>query len=318
MNEVLETTKFVVQNSDLIKINPQKIKEFSDSFSAQESKHWLLEGPVDFLNSSDEEKLHFMLLFNALSFSYWGEPKWSVEYRDTLYDGAWAMVVSLRKAIEDGYPILDFNYCSQISKEEFRRVLLGNIEIPLFNNRLNIVHEVGQKILDLFDGKVMNLLKVGNNNASKLSKLIIDTFPSFKDVSLFKGNEIYFYKRAQLFLADIYQMFQGEGIGSITGIEDLTACADYKLPQILRKIGILEYSNELINKIDNKIELASGSAEEVEIRSNTIWAVEYIKEEVKNLGHNINSIEINDQLWIASQSKAQDDKPYHRTRTTSY
>jgi len=30
------------------------------------------------------------------------------------------------------------------------------------------------------------------------------------------------------------------------------------------------------------------------------------------------SSEINDHLWLATQEKFPDDKPYHRTRTTAY
>ncbi len=71
-------------------------------------------------------------------------------------------------------------------------------------------------------------------------------------------------------------------------------------------------------KIDAKIEISAGSEEEVEIRANTIWAVELIKEEIRKHGGSITSNQINDYLWIQTQQKNPDDKPYHRTRTTAY
>jgi hypothetical protein len=146
----------------------------------------------------------------------------------------------------------------------------------------------------------------------------VQNFPSFQDISQYKGREIYFYKRAQLLVADIYQIFDGQSFGALTNVDKITACADYKLPQILRKLGILEYTTALAEKIDSKTEIPSNSAEETEIRANTIWAVEFIKEEVKKHSPKIMSFEVNDHLWLATQEKFDGDKPYHRTRTTAY
>jgi len=90
------------------------------------------------------------------------------------------------------------------------------------------------------------------------------------------------------------------------------------LPQILRRFGILEYDNSLAGKIDGKIEILHDSEEEIGIRANTVWAVEFIKEFVKARNPEITSMGIDDHLWLASQEKFPDEKPYHRTRTTDY
>jgi len=98
----------------------------------------------------------------------------------------------------------------------------------------------------------------------------------------------------------------------------LTACADYKLPQILRKLEILNYSRELAEKVDNKIELKKGCEEEIEIRASTIWTVKFIENELEKKIPKIDSLHVNDHLWLMSQNKSLGDKPYHRIRTTAY
>ena len=113
-------------------------------------------------------------------------------------------------------------------------------------------------------------------------------------------------------------MFRGKSYGGLKNIDKLTACADYKLPQMLRKFGILSYSLELSKKVDNKREIEQGSKEEVEIRANTIWAVELIKKELEKKIPEINSLHINDYLWLLSQDKSFKCKPYHLVRTTFY
>ena len=44
----------------------------------------------------------------------------------------------------------------------------------------------------------------------------------------------------------------------------LTMFADYRVPQILRELGIMIYDENLIRRIDSKIELRAHSYEEIE------------------------------------------------------
>lgn len=318
MNEVLSSTKFVMQNVKYVKINKGKIKEFTKHFNESHINHWLNQSPFDLTKLNDKDRLHFLLVFNAISFSYWGNSKWTIEYNGEKFDGAFGMIVTLGKALENGFPILDMKYLSNISEKDFEKIVNGNVRIPLFEERLEILREVGKVVLENFDGDFATLVKEANNGAIKLLGLIISNFPSFEDSYLYKGKRVYFYKRAQLLVSDIYQMFNNNGYGKLKNINQITACADYKLPKVLRDLGILEYNKELAEKIDKKTELYSGSEKEIEIRACTIWANEIIKRELKKRIPNINSIHINDHLWLLGQAKSKKDKPYHLTRTTAY
>ncbi len=295
-----------------------RLTDFASTFEHGSVHHWLSEAPFNFFHFSDEDKLHFLFVFNALSFCYWGEPKWTIDFEGKSHDGAWGMIMALGRAIQEGYNILNFNYCANLSAEDFDNILKANTEIPLFKERLGIINEIGRIAQEKYNGHLDNLVKAANKDSQKLLNLVISDFPVFKDESAYNGQTIFFNKRAQLLVSDIYQIFNGRGFGELKGIESITACADYKLPQILRKFGIFVYSEELAEKIDNKIELEHNSNEEIEIRANTIWAIEFIKQIVARGDHKIMSSEINDHLWLATQEKFPDDKPYHRTRTTAY
>ena len=86
MSKILDTTKLVVKNSDLVKINHKRVTEFSKGFDHGKAEHWLSAAPFNFSHFTDEEKLHFLFIFNALSFSYWGELKWAIEYKSKSYE----------------------------------------------------------------------------------------------------------------------------------------------------------------------------------------------------------------------------------------
>ncbi|MEK6840452.1 MAG: queuosine salvage family protein [Nanoarchaeota archaeon] len=318
-NNVLETTKFVVDNSKHVRINKNKIKDFCKNFNYHSIKNWMEYSPFNIESLSDNKKLHFLLIFNAISFSYWSNPKWSVEYNGKIFDrGSWSLVVALGRAIDEEIPILNPNYLSNISDKDLRHILRGNTTIPLFEERLKILREIGIVLVKRFDGDFSNLVKLAKKDAIKLVKLIVSNFSNFNDISEYGGKKIFFYKRAQALVEGIYSLFKGKGFGNLKNISKLTACADYKIPQILRKLGILVYDNELSGKIDNQIEIPKGNELEIEIRANTIWAVEYIKKELRVLSKNINSIHINDYLWLNAGSSSIKEKPHHLTRTIFY
>lgn len=315
MNKILETTKQVTDNAAHVTIDREQVAKYALSFAHGSTRHWLSAAPFDFSHLTDDEKLHFLFLFNALSFCYWGEPKWTVEYDGKSYDGAWGMIVALGRGTKASVPILDATYCAGISREDFSEILQGNVEIPLFEERWRIIKELGSVASQRSFGTVVNS---ANGDVRTLLNIILDTFPSFQDKSEYQGKTVCFAKRAQLLVSDIYNIFDGKGYGDLRGVDRLTACADYKLPQILRKFGILQYTPELAAKVDARIELPHDSPEEIEIRASTIQAVEWIKHEIQKHVPAITSIEINDHLWLATQEKFSDDKPYHRTKTTAY
>lgn len=318
MLPVLQTTQFVVDHAQFVAINDAQIALYADQFDDRHTKHWLSAAPFDLSSFNTQQKAHFLLLFNALSFCYWGEPKWTVTYEGKSYDGAWGMIVSLGKAIQAGIPLLDFSFCAHIDEKTFAEILSGNVPIPLFQERLRIIKEIGTVMTKTFDSDLRNLIKQSNNDVQTLLANILVSFPSFQDRSLYQEREILFAKRAQLLIADLCQMLKGTEYGHVDGVETLTACADYKLPQILRKLGILTYAPNLEKNIDTKMEILHGTPEEVELRAHTIWAVERLTREIRKRNPSILPMEVNDHLWLATQEKFPDDKPYHRTRTTAY
>lgn len=318
MNKILESCHFVSEQSQHVKINENKIIEFSNNFLQKNVTHWFANSPFTLTKIKTEELLNFLLIFNSINFSYWGKPKWQITYKDKeIKGGSYCMITSLGKALENNFPILDAKYLSEIDENDFAKILEGNIQIPLFKERLQIVREIGKSLLENFSGSFSNLIKQTQNDSQKLLDLLIKYFPSFQDEATYKGEKIYFYKRAQVLINDISQVCREE-FCQIKNTNKLTACADYKVPFVLRRLGILEYDESLSHKIDNKIELEKNSEEEIEIRANTVWANEIIKQKVQENFPNITAIQINDSLWLEGRKDFPEDRPYHLTRTTAY
>ncbi len=117
--------------------------------------------------------------------------------------------------------------------------------------------------------------------------------------------------------SDIIGAFDRKDFGYFEDPEYPAVFADYKIPQFLLNAGILNYSEKLLKKIKEKTLIKAGSKEEIEIRSSTIWAVEYLKEELLKLGKIFCAFEIDWILWNKSQ-KTKMEIPYHLTKTIFY
>jgi hypothetical protein len=119
-------------------------------------------------------------------------------------------------------------------------------------------------------------------------------------------------------VADISAAFEGRGWGQYEDIAALTAFADYKLPQVLRELGILSYHPDLAHQVDLRQNLAAGGEPEIEIRAMTLRAVEELKETFGRRGEVATSARVDQWLWQLGQLDRFRKRPYHRCRTIFY
>lgn len=79
-------------------------------------------------------------------------------------------------------------------------------------------------------------------------------------IFLSQGKKIAFYKRAQILLADFWGIVEERGDGSVPDLDDLTMFADYRVPQALVYLGVLRYSDSLMNTLkDGGVPYSRGS-----------------------------------------------------------
>jgi hypothetical protein len=95
---------------------------------------------------------------------------------------------------------------------------------------------------------------------------------------VYKGRQVFLYKRAQIFVADLWGAFGGQGYGEFKDISSLTIMADYIVPAVLQQLGILKFSPTLASTIEASGEICPGTEEEVELRACSIHAVEKMRE----------------------------------------
>lgn len=312
-DKILNSCNYVIENAEYVKINNNKIDELVNGIKNVNNMHWLQNSPYGILDLSTEEIVNFLLLYHTIGFSYWGNPKWTIKTEYSELDGAYAMMYLLISEVKNNSEFLKPTYLQNLTRDQLKKILKGNIEIPLFEERYSNIINMAKSINSNMDGNFYNYIKEINNDV-KLFQILIANFEYFNDVSIYKKKMVYFYKLAQLLTSDILHVREIKE-KAVVDYSHLLGCADYKIPQVMRNLGILEYSSELEELIDNKKEVLKDSNYEIEIRASTISAINIINSKMHG---GFCPIMINDYVWLMGQDSLNKVLPYHLTRTKFY
>lgn len=312
--KILDSIKYVVDNSNYVVINRNNIDNVISLLKESKREPWLNSDYLDLENFSQEQILFYLILCESLNFCYWdSDIKWKIEYKDEWYSGSFGLFYAISKAIKNGYNLLNIEYLENITIEELDEIFKGTTSIPLLKERFEIIKQLVSEYK-----QISNITQsMSANSDIELLNNIVNHFSNFRDISLYKGREIYFFKRAILLVGDL--ILNNSFISkSVKNDDNMTGCADYKIPQVLRHLGILEYSDDLTTLIDERQEIQHDSEMEVEIRANMLYAIELIKEKLHQNGIDMNSVQIDNALWLLSKNKEFKDKPHHLTKTIYY
>lgn len=153
-----------------------------------------------------------------------------------------------------------------------------------------------------------------------------------------------FWKRAQILVAETWAAFYPPDASlhplfpNDAAINELTMFADYRVPQILNHLRILDYPPALVKKLLSHEPFAPGCKEEISVRAASIVAVERVRQEIVRLKLSkqrkgeegkISSVLIDFYLWdLAKRIEVGEDTvneietaellPIHRTRSIWY
>lgn len=278
----MESAANISENSEFVAINRKAYPVFRTYLEKFQTFHTL---------ENEELDDTLRLLFSAINFCFWSfdesQSQNTRKVKDrlrTIYD-AWGL-----EGIKN------------FTDKQLTVLLQG---LYLTNERRMFIQETISFI------EYINFDFVGYLNKFKNLKDLVEDLvtrmPQYNDVSVHPTGKVYFYKRVQALIYSYRKQ-----ITSFDVTDELTALADYRIPQFLNSIGILDYSPELQQRIALGAEIKAGTQEEAEIRANTIQVIQELSQEFSIKPSDLDSI-----IWNASRELT-DRKPHHRTITTSY
>lgn len=319
---ILTSLQPVIDQARHVSLDSERMKRVAAGLAEREMP-W-----PDFGNLPDappEDRADFFFVSNAVNFAFTdfetGEV-FQVEIDGKIYQDADAMVACLRRAYQAGLPILAGSLLRRLDREQLAEIFTGSCRIPLLEQRLRQLTEVGAILEDEFQNRFHHFLSACPQRAyaggDGLLERVPAVFPPFQDERIYRGARITFLKRAQLLLWQLHSHFRGSGYFRLADVDRLTIFADYIVPMALRQRGVLRYSSALERRIQKRELLPEGSEEEVEIRALSVWACHRMTREINKRrpsGRQIIEPLLDAFLWF---NHHEDPGPHHLTRTTSY
>lgn len=306
MEDVRASSAWVATHSHHVTVDSLGIQKVAESIKDSIPKvEWDFEGIHYFDNGP--LTVQYLFVLDALNFCFWPD-------KDLNYDN---LAAGLKATLENDKSAFDADRLQKYTGPQLRGMLGWPRPLPLEDERVRLLHEVGLELERSFEGKASKLVESSGKSAVKLVELIARHFPGFRDHTVYKGRQVFLYKRAQIFAADLWGAFKGQGYGEFNDIGSVTIFADYIVPAVLQQLGVLRFSPSLASSIKCQSEIGSGTEEEVELRACSVYAVEKIRELLhKQSGKQVLSVELD--LWLWSVGVQCPSLQHHRTLSIYY
>jgi hypothetical protein len=321
---VLESLRPVIEQSRDVETDLAKIREVAGWMAYEELPMPKIAVPYG-LDKNPEIAIDFVMVANTIDSAFTdfdSHVMFQTEFHGERVSDADAMIACLKRAMDDGVPILDGSFLCTVSKEEMKKIFKGNIEMPMLDEKLEVWHQTGEVLVSRYSGRFRNFIQSCSprlyDDGNGLVERLVKEFPRYNDVSHYDEHEVKFYKLAQL---GYWGLYSGLGNTSAFHIEDpkkFTAFADYIVPVALRVMGITSYSPRLEQSIQSHQLILRDSTQEVELRAHTLYATALLAEEINKVRASDAQIlipQIDARLWTHYHKTKW---PHHLTRTIMY
>ena len=322
---VLESLPYAIESSRDVHTHYDKIVEVASWMAYEELPLPEFALPFGISQGDPNDAIDFILVSNSIDTAFTDfdtHVKFQVDYAGQHWSDSDAEFACLKRAMDQGVPILDGNYLAKVTRDELNKIFQANIEMPMLDEKLAVLHQVGKVLADKYDGHFHNFVRSCSpklyDNGNGLIDRLVKEFPRFNDVSLLDGREIKFYKLPQLGIWMLYATMYPSGKFRLDDPEKMTAFADYIVPVALRLMGITSYSKELEHAINSYQLIPRDSRWEIEIRAHCIYATALLREEVNKLRAPEAQViipQIDARLWTHYHTTTW---PHHLTKTIMY
>jgi Potential Queuosine, Q, salvage protein family len=322
---VLDSLRPVIENSRDVRTNVAKITEVAGWMGYEELPLPEFTLPFGVGTGDAKEAIDFILVADSIDTAFTDfstHEKFQMDFAGQHWSDSDAEFACLKRALDAGKPILDGKYLAKISRSELDDIFSGNIKMPMLDEKLAVLHEVGAVLAEKYDGRFHKFVQACSprlyDHGNGLIERLVKEFPRFNDVSEFEGHEIKFYKLAQLGVWMLYSTLHKSGKFRLDDPEKMTAFADYIVPVGLRLLGIMSYSPELEKAINTHQVISRDSRREIEIRAHCLYATALLTEEVNKLRGPKEQViipQIDARLWTHYHTTSW---PHHLTQTIMY
>ena len=322
---VLDSLRPVIEHSRDVHTHAEKLREVAGWMAYEDLPMLDYALPLGVGEGKPDETIDFILTADAIDTAFTDfstHEKFQVDYAGRHWSDSDALFACMKRALDNGTPVLDGEFLARVTRAELERIFAGNIPMPMLDEKMDVLHEVGAVLANKHDGRFHNFVKSCPprlyDNGNGLVDRMVKEFPRFNDVSEYDGHIVKFYKLPQLGLWLVYSSSRKTGQFHLEDVDKMTAFADYIVPVALRLLGLTSYSPQLEHAINTHQMIPRDSRWEVEMRAHRVYATALLCEEINNIRPKDMQIiipQIDARLWTHYHTTWW---PPHLTRTIMY
>ncbi len=307
----------VAAKSQHVHINTDKINAYASLIAAQPAPDTLDDGN-HFISGNLDHDFGYILTLDSINFGSGYKPALREEGVDMIEGSFYFTIARRLKSLFETTPLTPRS-AAQIEDRNVQAIFgldKGPSSRELGTLFAKAVREIGQTITDASPSSKMDSFAYFVTNMDGSAAHCVQALaavPMFNDVSTYNGQQIGFFKRAQIAAADLHLIAGKNGLDLFRDIDRLTIFADNAVPHVLRTDGIVTYGKDLAAFVDTQQDIPFGSAMEVEIRANACHAAELIAKAA-----NMRVMDLDHRLWHRSKEPQFKASPTHKTRTIFY
>ncbi|KAL0332327.1 UNVERIFIED_CONTAM: Queuosine salvage protein [Sesamum calycinum] len=168
MEAVRATSAWVASHSSHVTVDSSGVEKVAERMKDSIPKvEWDFEG----IHYFDDGPLTVQYLFvlDALNFCFWPD-------KEMTYDH---LAAGLKEVLQNDKSAFDADRLQKYTGPELRKLLKWPRPLPLEEERVRLMHEVGFELERSFDGKASKLVESCEKSAAKLVALITSHFPDY-------------------------------------------------------------------------------------------------------------------------------------------
>lgn len=313
-DQIRESCRKVTEASRHVKINIDRISAYLASLPLHELEHLEMDTENHFCGD-EEATVNYFVVLDCINFGS-GYFKYLIE--DPGKTGYFTISSRLKHEFSRRGKF-ECSFLKQITPDECAGIFGQNpadSEVyELMNLFSEALQELGNFVAANFSGSFVKLVQAAENRADKLVELLM-AMKFYQDKAIYQNHEVFFLKRAQITVSDLNIALGGQGLGFFSDLDQLTIFADNLVPHVLWCDGMLNYSQELTEKITSQSLIEAGSDFEVELRAAAVHAVELLKQQANQTGNNFTAQQLDYLLWNRGQADIY--RTPHRTLSYFY
>lgn len=325
LEKVRQTTRQVIEQAEFVHFHLDKLETLITNLNPAEiiARHYY---PQEFHfqdsrpESDGRRLLDYIFTVTALNFGSGFSPMWKLQRGG---NSTYKNIAATLKAYTEAGNSLNANWAAQVKPADLAALYAVAPDFPLMQMFAESLNQLGRFVGQEYEAEYANLLDTlpYPKVAASLVELLAANLSCFNDQTTYKGQPVYFFKRAQILSNDLYLAFNGVGFGDVPDVARLTCFADNLIPHYFRVEGVLEYEPALAGRVAKAELLEAGSPEEIEIRAAGVFCVE---ETVRLLNQrsdpdqHIYPAQLDNFLWNTAQDSRYKSSPRHLTHSFFY